>query len=228
MKLKPVVAAALLVFGLSAASATTSLDIGPATITYDETTDFGWISSWFSSATSYGFSWNVPVSAQVASFGPLTIVNVPLPDFSITVNAGWSLSDASAFMGNLSYTEVGAGATTDIIANANVSVDGGPAMPIGPAGMAWTVTGGGPGYSQGYFADTFFAPAGGFSNLSVSGAGIDLSATGGVFSSISAQPQNKLEISFNAAMVPEPETYAMMFAGLVALGWMSQRRRLRG
>lgn len=227
MKLKPVFAAVALVFGVSAASALTVQDIGPATVTYDETTAFGGLSSWFSSGSTYGFSWAVPASAQVASFGPQEIANVPLPDFTVTANAGWSLSDASAFIGNLVYTEVG-GATTTIIANANVSVDGGPAVPIGPAGLGWVVTGSGPGYSTGYFADTFMAPAGGFNTFSVTGSGIDLGATGGTFSIITAQGQNKLEISFTAVPVPEPETYAMLLAGLAALGWLSLRRRGQG
>ena len=226
MNFKPIFAAVVLITGMSAASALTSQDIGPATVSYDENTDFGFLSSWFSSATTYGFTWTVPTTAQVASFGPLTIVNVPLPDFTVTVNPGWALSNLSAFLGNLVYTEVGA-ATTNIVANANVSVNGGPALPIGPVSLAWTQTGGGPGFASGYFADTLAVP-GAFNSLAVTGAGIDLSATGGAFSSISAQPQNKLEISFTALPVPEPETYTMMLAGLVALGWMSQRRRAQG
>lgn len=227
MNLKPVFAAALLVFGMSTASAITSQDIGPATVSYDETTSFGWLSSWFSSGNTYGFTWTVPVSAQVSNFGSsLTIVNVPMPDFTLTVNAGWALSNPSAFLGNLIYVEVG-GATTNIVANGNVAVDGGPAMPIGPVSLNWVQTGAGTDYAQGYFADTASA-TGAFSSLAVTGSGIDLSATGGIFSSISSQPQNKYEVSFTAMPVPEPETYAMFVAGLAALGWLSKRRRTQG
>lgn len=227
MNLKPVFAAVVIVSGMSAASAMTSLNLGPATINYDETTSFGWLSSSFSSGNTYGFSWTVPLSAQVANLGPsLTIVNVPMPDFTLTVNAGWALSNPSAFLGNLIYVEVGA-ATTNIVANANVAVNGGPALSMGPASLNWVQTGSGPDFAQGYFADTVSAP-GAFNSLAITGSGIDLSATGGVFSSISAQPQNKYEVSFTAMPVPEPETYAMFVVGLAALGWLSKRRRAQG
>jgi len=227
MNLKPVFAAVLLLAGASNASAITSLDLGPATVTYDETTGFGGLSSWFSSGNTYGFAWTVPPSAQVASFGPLTIVNVPMPDFSLTVNAGWVLSGPSAFLGNLVYTEVG-GATTNIVANANVALNGGPAVPTGPVSMNWVQTFAGPGFAQGYFADTLMSPLLPFNSLAVTASGIDLSATGGVFSSISAQPQNKYEITFTAVPVPEPGTYAMFVAGLGVLGWLFKRRRAQG
>ncbi len=229
MKLKPVFVVVVIVSGMSAASALTTQDMGPFMLGYDESTNFGGLSSTFSaSGNIYGFTWTVPNSAQVASFGLMNITNVPLPSFTITANPGWALSNASAFLGNLSFIEVG-GATTDIIGNANVSIDGYLPVPIGPHGMAWADTTSplAVGYVQGYFADTLSAPVA-FHSLAVTGAGIDLSAVGGTFSNISANPQSKLEISLMAVAVPEPETYAMFFAGLAALGWLSKRRRAQG
>jgi hypothetical protein len=227
MKLKPVVAAVVLLSGISAASAITSQDNGPYTITFDETTSFGSLSGWFGSGDSYGFNWTVPNSVKVSSPGGSDIITtfVDLPSFTISANPGWSLSGGfTAFLGNLSYTEVG-GATTGILAYGDVTVDGSPAGSADGLLIGWTATDSGPTYSVGYFGDTYTAPIGAFSTLAVSNARIVLSATGGAFSSISAQPQNKLEFSFTAVPVPEPETYAMMLCGLAAVGWVARRRR---
>lgn len=230
MNFKPVFAAVVLVSGMSAASAAwISQDLGPFTLEYEDGTSFAGLSSTFSSSGDiYGFTWTVPNSVQVTSVGGVeAALNVPLPSFTITANPGWTLSNPSAFLGNLSYTEVGDGANTTIIGNANVSLNGGSAVAIGPHGVAWVTTNSGAGFSQGYFADTLSAPVA-FHSLAVTDASIDLNANYGAFASISANPQNKLEISLMAVPVPEPETYAMMLAGLAALGWLSARRHRQG
>lgn len=222
MQVKLIATAAALVCAFGTASAAT-WDLGSYTVDYDETTDFGFLSGAFSAGGGQnGFSWTVPNSAQVSSFGPLEIVTVDIPAFTVTANAGWTLSDPGAFLGNLVFTEVGA-ATTQIKIYAKVSVDGGTAIPL-MDDVDWTPTTLGSGFLNGYFGETFGPVSGGFTTLSVSNASIVLSATGGLFSSISSQPQNKLEVTLVAMPVPEPETYAMMLAGLGALGWMARRR----
>ena len=88
MKLKPIVIALSLLAALSSASALTVQDIGPATVSYDETTTLGVLSSWFSSGTTYGFTWSIPNSAQVVSFGTNESLLVDLPSFTINRNPG--------------------------------------------------------------------------------------------------------------------------------------------
>jgi hypothetical protein len=81
--------------------------------------------------------------------------------------------------------------------------------------------------NSGYFADEATAPIGNFSTVAVSAASLKLEAGGGAFALIGAQPQNELAFSFVANPVPEPETYAMLMAGLGVVGWVARRRRQR-
>ena len=223
MQIKSIAAATTLLCTVGAASAFTTQDFGSHTLSYDESTDFGSLSSSFTAGGgAAGFSWTVPNSAQVASFGPLEIFSIDLPSFTITANAGWALSNVGAFLGNLTFTEVG-GATTQVKLYADVTVDGGATMSL-QDDVEWSPTSSGAGYLNGYFGETYGPMPGGFTTLSVTNAYIDLSATGGVFSSITSQPQNKLEVSLVAMPVPEPQTYAMLLAGLGALGWLVKRR----
>jgi hypothetical protein len=225
MKLKSITAAvALLASGL--ASATTTLNAGSYSVTYNETTaGFGWISSWFTSGSNVGFEWSVDPSVNVTSVGGAAAsATFAIPDFTITVNPGYTLSGPlTGSLGNIVYFLNGSGATASLTATGTVSVDGGPATTLPSAPLAQTVI----TPSFGYFAGTTSAPLGTFSSFAVTGASITLNASGGSFASIGAQPQNKLKFEFTATPVPEPETYALMLAGLGLVGFMARRRQAR-
>lgn len=225
MKLKSLaVAAALAASGL--AQATTTFSATGFSVTYDETTSFGFITSWFLGGGGYtGFEWSVDPSVNVTSDGGATATaTFALPDFTITANPGYALSGPlSGSLGNIVYFLNGTGATASITAAATVSVDGGPATVLPSAPLAQTVI----TPSFGYFAGSSSAPLGGFTSFSVTGASITLTASGGSFASIGGQPQNKLKFDFTATPVPEPETYALMLAGLGLVGFMARRRQAR-
>lgn len=226
MKFKSVVAALSLMVGVSTVSATVEFDAGPYTLIYDETTSFGSLAGSFSSSgNAYGFSWNFSPVASVVSFGSTAVTTVNLPSFTLTPNAGYSLSgDLTVFMGNLVYTEVG-GATTGILAYGDVSVDGDEPININGHPVSWTPILSASGFSSGYFAESATLPLVSFTSIDVSNASLALSASGGTYSSIIAQPQNKIQFSFTAVPVPEPESYAMLLAGLGLMGAISRWRR---
>ncbi|WP_457446321.1 PEP-CTERM sorting domain-containing protein [Roseateles sp. P5_E4] len=215
-------AAALLVSGL--ASATTTLNAGSYSVTYDETTTgFGWISSWFTAGGgAVGFDWSVDPSVNVTSVGGAAMsATFAIPDFTISVNPGYALSGAvMSSLGNIVYAQNG-GATTSITATGMVSLDGGAPMALPSAPLTQTVI----NPFLGYFSGSTSVPVGAFSSFAVTGASITLNASGGSFAAIGAQPQNKLSFAFTANPVPEPETYALLLAGLGVVGLLARRRR---
>ena len=226
MKLKSIAAAAALLAVSSLASATASWDLGSYTVTYDETTTFGYLAGAFtSSGGSVGFHWAFSPDVQVTSVGGADAsASFALPEFTISVNPGYTLSGGvTGTIGNVVYAEFGTGATTSAAVAALVSVDGSPALALPLTNLTKVST----GANLGYFADTATVPVGTFNTFTVSGGSITLTATGGFAAAIGAQPQNELAFNFVANPVPEPESYAMLLAGLGVVGWVARRRRQR-
>lgn len=222
-KLKTLAAAmALLASGL--ASATTTYNAGAYSVTYDETTTLGWISSSYWSGSSYGFEWSLPTSVSLAhNGGPASSASFALPSFTLTANSGYTLSgNLLGSLGNIVYTEFNG--PTSISSNATVSVNGGPDAVLPTAWLTKSPTNAFSGYFSGTAAPL---PLAGVSSVEVKNAWISLSASADSFATITGQPQNKLKFDFSATPVPEPESYALLLAGLAAVGLITRRRKSR-
>lgn len=226
MKFHSIFVAVLALAGAASAHALVTSDMGAYTLSYDETTPgFGGVAYTFNGGGgSTGFGWNVDPSVLVTSSGAPAAASFAMPDFTISVNTGWALSGAvTGFLGNLVYNEYGA-ATTSASASGTVSVDAGPGVLIGGA-LTKTVSVAVPGIlSVGYYVGNTSVPVGAFSSFSFTGGVLALTATGGS-SAVVTQPQNTLRFGLIATPVPEPETAALLLAGLLTLASLASRRR---
>lgn len=226
-------ARSLMVWGLAlagtGASATVTLNAGPYTLSYDETTPaFGSLASLSSGpGGAVSFEWSISAAVQALSAGGAPVsVSFQIPDFTITANPGYVLTGpVTRRLGNLAFAEVGVGAITSVGATGTVTVGGGTPGTPPPFLLPQVYSSNTPAQRFGYFDGTVAFPLGSFQSIDVSHATLVLSAQGGAFAAINAQPQNVLQVSFFAQAVPEPETYALFLAGLGVLGWLAKRRQ---
>ena len=229
MNVRPLIAAAMMFGSVAAQAALTpppaivTNNYGAYTLTYEDNSVFNGPTSNFSDGNGgVGFSWSIPTSVFVS--GTNDEFTYALPEFTVTANAGYTLSGPFAgFVGNISFVEVN-GATTSASMLGHLSIDHSPYIPFSAA-LSKTEVSSGAGVSTGYYSVKGSQAFGSFSSLTASGVGLKLSTQGGVFGSVSGQPQNQIQFSFIANPVPEPESYAMMLVGLLAVGTIVRRRQ---
>jgi hypothetical protein len=208
----------------------TTTSFGEYSVTYDSSTSFNGIS--FNSGGgggSVGFGWSFP-TASLSSTGVPNSATTNLPEFTITANAGYTLSGAvTAQIGNLGYVTFdpafpggGGGSTAGVTFSALVSIDGG--TPFAPTPVSFSATSSGP--FTGNLAGTATVAVGGFTSVHFSGVQLltSVSSVPGGLASVSTQPQNLVTIGFTALPVPEPETYLLFMAGLGLIGAIARRR----
>lgn len=200
-------------------------NFGQYSVTYDASTIFDGIDFSYGAGNQVSFGWNIPTNVSVVSTGSAVTANFALPDFTVTVNPGYTLSGAvGGFIGNLVYTQLGA-ATTSANVSGQLSIDSMGPVPVSGSLIATPVTSIPNLLESGYYSAAIAQPYGAFTSFSFTGGVISLSASGGT-ATITAQPQNEFKVYFNATPVPEPETYTLMLAGLGLVGFMAHRRKI--
>ncbi len=201
----------------SAAVVTTNL--GAYSVTYDNSTSFGAVSAGPGVVAAVSFQFSVPpainvIGNQVAAF--------LLPEFTVSVNAGYVLSGAVAgLIGNLAYLEFPGGQTLASVSG-NLSVDGSAPIVFSNVLLSKIETSNNAGAVGGYYVGSAGVQFGAFSSLQFSAGTLNLASAGPA--GIVSNQQNIFNISFSAVPVPEPESYAMLLAGLGLLGAVVRRR----
>ncbi|MDR7332335.1 PEP-CTERM sorting domain-containing protein [Roseateles asaccharophilus] len=221
MKYKILTAASLLISGVVSAA---TLDTDNFSVTYDDATLFGAARVFETGiAGRYGLEWTVPSTVSfVQNGGPASSIEFVLPTFTVTAKNGSELNGLfSGSVGNLVYSQFNGSATAYI--GASVAHDGVPMYSL----EWWPLLQTESTSNSGYFASrtNFAFPLDGLHSVTFSDAFIHFDATRYAYVAVTGQPQNRLTFEFGVAAVPEPESYALMLAGLGIVGFLASRRR---
>lgn len=171
---------------------------------------------WDVGADGRRVEWKVPpfsISGEMISYS--------LPDYTLTANAGYTLSAISLFVGNLSFFE-SAGAASGAYISADLWADGWS----GPLVLAATRTVLSPPGSSvvtGYYS--FTLPPVGMDLHQVQVTNLKMVMAAEATAAIVGQAQAVVDLDFTVTAVPEPQTYAMLLSGVAVIGWVVRRRR---
>jgi hypothetical protein len=203
-----------------ASAALQTLSEAEFTLTYDDSTAFGWLSFWGSGGSGRFFGWDTPSPAPSAiSTGAPVANDAALPAFTLAANPGWVLSGFSFQTGG-SYANFAATPSTGVAASADIALDGGISSPVSTSVSNSTAP-----WTMGNWSMVGLNAVGSFSTLDLSNGKLSYSASagGGGAAGILMTTKNGPQFDFQVTAVPEPETWAMLLVGVGLVGF-----RLRG
>lgn len=218
----PLLAATLYAASAAGFAAIVTRDFAQYSIAYDYddapgAPGFG--ASFFDSSVDgqVSFGWSIPTSVAVTGTRPATVNDFQMPFFFVRAAPGYTFTGPiTGFIGNLDYKETGTGRTEAGIQGA-IALDSGNTrnftrlLDKDPSGF--------------YSGSASLAHPGAFDALVFFGY-LSLGARGNANNaSITANPQSTFTMSFLAAPVPEPESYAMLLAGLGVIAAFAMKRR---
>jgi hypothetical protein len=223
MNMKQAFLGALSLVASMAASAAT-LDLGQYTLTYDENTPFGNPTTTTGPGNEVSFSWSLGNAVSYLNVGPNQVVPaaIILPSYTVTANAGYSLSGPlTSFSGNVVYAEFLGNVTTMALIGAIDFDHAGPA-PLVAAFTKTPIISVSPLAEVGTMSLTQDAGAGNFGTVSFAGS-LLLTSTGSPdgqslsLAAIQSRTEDKFKVSFFATPVPVPPAAWLFSSALVGL-----------